>query len=79
MRHWAYSQCLCDVSLHMSCYDVAKITSLMRSGIANVYVSFSTKNANFNLRVIVSQKGCIAIDSSIGDRVTPHSTLWRMG
>ena len=43
---------LCDVSLHMFCYDVAKMTSLMRSGIANVYVSFSTKNAN--LRVIVS-------------------------
>ena len=52
MRHWAYSQCLCDVSLHMFCYDVAKMTSRMRSGIANVYVSFSTKNAN--LRVIVS-------------------------
>ena len=61
----------------MSCYDVAKMTSLMRSGIANVYVSFSTKNAN--LPAIVSQKSCIAIDFFIGERVTPHSTLWRMG
>ena len=53
----------------MSCYDVAKMTSLMRSGIANVYVSFSTKNAN--LRVIVSQKSCIALISLL-ENVSHH-------
>ena len=40
-------------------------------------MSLSTKNAN--LRVIVSPEICMAIDFFIGERVTPHSTLWRMG
>ena len=40
-------------------------------------MSLPTKNAN--LRVIVSPEICMAIDFFIGERVTPHSTLWRMG
>ena len=56
---------LCDVSLHMFCYDVAKMTSHMRSGTTNVETC--------------PQKSCIADDFWIGGRVTPHSTLWKMG